>query len=764
MKLSIGLMVKNEEKNIERCLKSLVPIMKKISSELIIVDTGSEDNTVEIARRYTDKIYFHKWNNNFAEMRNIVIGYTRGEWFFTIDADEEVIETEPIINFLNSKESEGVNTALLSIINIADSNNSKMDTEFESSRLFKKNKNFKYVGAVHNKPVVTEPIYNIKSHLKHYGYVTNDKEVMEEKFSRTSNILKSELKKNPEDIYYRYQLSVTYHMHKDYTEALEEILKAYNILKEKKLHERNYLYAYNQLTVCYLINGKLQKSIEVGLEALEYYKYNIDIYYYIAKSYFLSKQYESAAIYYEKFIEIIEKLNSGEIKKINSIVYYTLNKMEEVYLDLSVIYSNLNDKQKSLDYVNKICDLEVINNNIFHIIKLFIEFNKYEQLRQYYKEKKIMENKKYNLNFQKSLEREIYNCKLKEKIQIYKLFSDCDTNYGILNRVRIINKNDHDFMSQELYKQIEVLNFNELPEYYGDILYYFLKNKYKLSEVFLKLRTEFLLKFVIYLSKTYKDLSRYIIEYLKTSTNNKGVNQLRVNIVLESAVLLKDKVSEEEFEIIFNKYLDDGTSYLGKVYNEELIDNELIYDLKNEEEEFMLYMIKAEKIIDSNEIAYIKYLKKALKCCPYMKKGIELLLDNFKSKVKKENSELNEHKFMLKNNISKLIENNQIEQAKQVINKYESIVNKDIEIYSMKAVIAIMEEKLDYAEQILKEGILLDVNNFDLLYNLAYVYEKKNKYVEALMFYNLAKQNCQDKYMIYNLDEIIMEIKNIKNF
>lgn len=58
MVLSIGMIVKNEEKYLERCLTALKPTLENVDSELIIADTGSTDNTVEIAKRFTDKVYY----------------------------------------------------------------------------------------------------------------------------------------------------------------------------------------------------------------------------------------------------------------------------------------------------------------------------------------------------------------------------------------------------------------------------------------------------------------------------------------------------------------------------------------------------------------------------------------------------------------------------------------------------------------------------------------------------------------------------------
>ena len=85
--ISFCLIVKNEEVNIRRCLDSLIQIKNK---EIIIVDTGSTDRTIDIAREYNVRLYEYNWTNNFAAARNESIKYAEGDWIFILDADEEL--------------------------------------------------------------------------------------------------------------------------------------------------------------------------------------------------------------------------------------------------------------------------------------------------------------------------------------------------------------------------------------------------------------------------------------------------------------------------------------------------------------------------------------------------------------------------------------------------------------------------------------------------------------------------------------------------
>ena len=84
--VSMCMIVKNEQSILKRCLDSYAGIY----DELIIVDTGSTDNTKEIAAQYTDKVYNFAWCDDFAEARNFAFSKASCDYILSVDADEEL--------------------------------------------------------------------------------------------------------------------------------------------------------------------------------------------------------------------------------------------------------------------------------------------------------------------------------------------------------------------------------------------------------------------------------------------------------------------------------------------------------------------------------------------------------------------------------------------------------------------------------------------------------------------------------------------------
>lgn len=85
VKFSVVLCVKNEEKMVKDCLESV-----KWASEIVVIDDFSTDRTLEIVKRYTDKIYQNRWNG-FSQQKNYGFKKATGDWILFIDADERVL-------------------------------------------------------------------------------------------------------------------------------------------------------------------------------------------------------------------------------------------------------------------------------------------------------------------------------------------------------------------------------------------------------------------------------------------------------------------------------------------------------------------------------------------------------------------------------------------------------------------------------------------------------------------------------------------------
>lgn len=86
MKLSVCLIVKNEEKVIERCLDCV----KKFADEIVVVDTGSTDKTKTLAQKYTDKVFDFVWCNDFSKARNFAFEKATCDYVMWVDADDVI--------------------------------------------------------------------------------------------------------------------------------------------------------------------------------------------------------------------------------------------------------------------------------------------------------------------------------------------------------------------------------------------------------------------------------------------------------------------------------------------------------------------------------------------------------------------------------------------------------------------------------------------------------------------------------------------------
>ena len=143
--ISLCMIVKNEEMHITRCLKSVADLV----DEIIVVDTGSEDRTVEIVSQYTAKIYSYPWQEDFSDARNYSFSKASMDFCMWMDADDVLEETEKD-KFLHLKQtlSSDVDIVMMKY-NTAFDEDGKPSFSYFRERWIKNCSEYRWVGAVH---------------------------------------------------------------------------------------------------------------------------------------------------------------------------------------------------------------------------------------------------------------------------------------------------------------------------------------------------------------------------------------------------------------------------------------------------------------------------------------------------------------------------------------------------------------------------------------------------------------------------------------
>lgn len=699
MLLSIGMMVKNEEKNLDKCLSSVMPLVDNLGAELIIVDTGSEDKTVEISKKYTDKLYFHKWNNDFSAMRNITISYATGDWFFVVDGDEVLADTEEIIKFFKSGEYKNYNAASLNVRSFSKKNNSTKFGDLESIRLFKNDGYFKYVGVVHNQPLYKEPIKKIDSIINHYGYINDDAELMEKKFIRTSTLLKQELLKQPNNIYYRYQLSVSYMMHGDIAEALDEISKAYNAYN--KLDNKNkseHKYILGEYGGILLANKKTKECELMCNKSLDFFRKDepcrLDLLFYLAKSQSLQGDFANSITNYKKYLDLWEKIDSRQIEADISIKVQTISDYDVAYNDMALMYYELKDYENTIKNILKISNVDKMNRLSSLLINSYINANKIDQIIKLYEEN--TKNKDNEKTLEK-IEIEIENVKLNKDNK--KVVDILETKFSQINvevlykKLNILRKTTNDSERIRIYDEIiDYEKLNDVGAFYGELIYTAIENDYDISKLINKLNDTNVSAFLDYCNRKYKDFYEKLYDYTEKNTfigGDNSLNNLRIKIIFTRALLILHSKDEGIYKNVFRYYTSAGIELISKIYFPEVLNDDLLYLINDYEHRFFYYLLKANKIEQSNKIEYIHNLKHALKCNPKMHKGIKIMMNEFKEEEKninsKYNAEMESLKKMLLENIEVLISHGKYKDALSIIEEYEKSLGKDLEILFYKS-------------------------------------------------------------------------------
>lgn len=162
--ISLCMIVKNEERVLARCLESICDLV----DEIIIVDTGSQDKTKKIARRYTQKLYDFVWNGDFSEARNFAFSKASCDYIYSADADE-VLDDENREKFRLLKEN--MDTGI-EIVQMYYGNQLFQGTVYNYDRelrpkLFKRTRSFCWIEPVHETVRLLPVVFDSEIEITH---------------------------------------------------------------------------------------------------------------------------------------------------------------------------------------------------------------------------------------------------------------------------------------------------------------------------------------------------------------------------------------------------------------------------------------------------------------------------------------------------------------------------------------------------------------------------------------------------------------------
>jgi glycosyltransferase involved in cell wall biosynthesis len=322
------MIVKDEEACLERCLQSVQGHV----DEIVVVDTGSTDRTVEIARRFGARVYHHPWENDFSRHRNQSLSYATGDWILQLDADEEFFVED--IALLHRTIAAG--TADYYHCQFHDiRHDGSVHGVFYLIRLFRNGLGMGFERKVHNQlQVKGEGAYSALR-IRHYGYDLAE-ERMEAKHRRTTTLLEEMVAADPRDAYSLFQLAASYSMHREFDRAVSYGERALAIMRRRKLKNSFFLTAFHTVAQGYFAQGQLAAAERICREALDFFPLHLDACHTLAALYFQQRLAGPCRASSERYLQIHAAI-TADPSLIGSYYCHSLTRRHEIFFGLACL-------------------------------------------------------------------------------------------------------------------------------------------------------------------------------------------------------------------------------------------------------------------------------------------------------------------------------------------------------------------------------------------------------------------------------------------
>lgn len=329
--ISLCMIVKNEEAFLNTTLKAAKHA--KIFNEIVVVDTGSTDDSIKIANKNGAKVFNFEWVNDFSAAKNFAAACATNDWVLSVDADEEIVEAKADVlkDFIKNP----LNIGAITLVEMLDSSHNKI------ARLYNKTK-CNYTGIIHEYITAmgseTTTILPVPIQMRHHGYLPQFGRT-ENKLKRNEELLISALKNDPNDPYILFQLGKSYFCaNRNLEKACDYFEKALSQNPNPKLE-----YVYN-LVECY---GYALINTNKAAEAMKLRSRFLVLYNNIVQFRFLSAHiFQSNAMFIEA-VECYETCIGAEGDDFKGITSYLS------YYNIGVILEVVNMTKEAIDVYKK---------------------------------------------------------------------------------------------------------------------------------------------------------------------------------------------------------------------------------------------------------------------------------------------------------------------------------------------------------------------------------------------------------------------------
>lgn len=333
--LSISLLCSGRAKTTKKCLDSLKTLRERVPSELIIVDTGCDEEMKELLKTYTDIVIPFTWCNDFSKARNVGMDAAQGEWFLYLDDDEWFIDTKEIEEFFLSGNYKNYYYALYIQRNYMSRNKDLVTDAWVSRMVCMKNRP-RFVSSIHE---YFYPLYDphilLHSVVEHFGYFFESKEEERAHAKRNTTLLLDMIKKRRKEVRWWTHLLQEYRAMNEYAKLEEWSLDGVKEFRNENIpntnRERGAFYCAAleaEIKNCYYEEAEKNFRKFLGdnrnTDFCRMRLYNLG-----AEIYYKEGNYKEALKCSEKYVEYYELLKDNEEKKQEETAFFVQFAMEQ---------------------------------------------------------------------------------------------------------------------------------------------------------------------------------------------------------------------------------------------------------------------------------------------------------------------------------------------------------------------------------------------------------------------------------------------------